>query len=186
MPFELVKPALDYLPGFKAALKRGWAPDNLRPAEDAQEKLEKVRENSKAFVEQLDDPEASGGSVTLPDGSIVPRLPGFNRWMWDGEFCGSTGFRWQPGTNELPPHVLGHIGYSVVPWKRKRGYATSALGLLLVEIRTHGLAYVLLTADPDNVPSQKVILANGGQLVERFQKSAAYGGKEALRFRINL
>jgi predicted acetyltransferase len=31
-----------------------------------------------------------------------------------------------------------------------------------------------------------VILANGGQLVERFKKPAAYGGKEAYRFRIKL
>ena len=44
--------------------------------------------------------------------------------MWDGEFCGSIGFRWQPGTTDLPRHVLGHIGYSVVPWKRRLGYAT--------------------------------------------------------------
>jgi predicted acetyltransferase len=45
--------------------------------------------------------------------------------MWDGEFCGSIGLRWLPGTEELPPHCLGHIGYAVVPWKRRLG-----LGLL--------------------------------------------------------
>ena len=28
--------------------------------------------------------------------------PGYVRWMWDGEFCGSTGFRWQRGTEALP------------------------------------------------------------------------------------
>ena len=55
--------------------------------------------------------------------------------MWDGEFCGSIGFRWQPGTSTLPPYVLGHIGYAVVPWKRGRGYATQALALLLPEAR---------------------------------------------------
>ena len=67
----------------------------------------------------LDDREAKRGPVTLPDGSQVPRLPGYRRWMWDGEFCGSIGFRWQPGTSALPPYVLGHIGYSVVPWKQR-------------------------------------------------------------------
>jgi predicted acetyltransferase len=52
--------------------------------------------------------------VALPDGTMVPRLPGFWRWLWDGEFCGSIQFRWQPGTPDLPPTCLGHIGYSVV------------------------------------------------------------------------
>jgi predicted acetyltransferase len=84
----------------------------------------------------------------------------------------------------LPPYCLGHIGYAVVPWKRNRGYATRALALLLPDTRTEGLAYIELVADADNLPSQRVIERNGGQLIERFRKSAEYGGKESLRFRI--
>jgi len=124
--------------------------------------------------------------VVLPDGSTVARLPGYRQWLWDGDFCGSIGFRWQPGTTELPPLCLGHIGYSVVPWKRRRGYATLALGLFLPEVRKEGLAYVDLTTDDDNVGSQRAITANGGQLIERFRKPSAYGGAEGLRFRIHL
>lgn len=80
--------------------------------------------------------------------------------------------------------MLGHIGYAVVPWKRGRGYATQALGLMLGEARREGLPYVELTTDPDNEASQKVIRANGGLLVERFW--AAPYGKDELRFRISL
>ena len=104
--------------------------------------------------------------------------------MWDGEFCGSIGFRWQPGTTTLPSHVLGHVGYAVVPWKRDRGYATSALGQLLIDVAAEGLEYIDLTTDADNVASQRVIEANRGRLVERFRKPEALGGGEALRFRI--
>ena len=68
-----------------------------------------------AFVASLDDPEARGGPITLPDGSTVKRLPGYRRWMWDDGFCGSMNFRWQPGTSDLPEYVLGHLGYAVVP-----------------------------------------------------------------------
>jgi predicted acetyltransferase len=106
--------------------------------------------------------------------------------MWDGEFSGAIGFRWQPGTSELPAYCLGHIGYSVVPWKRGRGYATRALTLLLPHVRKEGLPYVELTTTDDNHASRKVIELNGGQLVERFHRPAVHGGAESLRFRIML
>lgn len=183
---KLVVPTLEYLESYADALRHGWSADNVRLEAAAREELAKIAENEAAFVASLDDPDAKGGAVTLADGSKDPRLPGYRRWMWDGEFCGSIGFRWQKGTAELPPYVLGHIGYAVVPWKRGKGYATRALALLLDDVRHEGLPYVELTTDPDNLPSQKVILANGGTQIERFTKTDAYGGAEALRWRIAL
>ncbi|MFL5607644.1 MAG: GNAT family N-acetyltransferase [Gemmatimonadaceae bacterium] len=182
---QLVWPALDYLADYKEALARGWSPDNLRP-EAALEELDRIAENPDQFLEEQIDRDARGPAITLPDGRTVPRLPGIHKWMWDGEFCGSIGLRWQPGTAELPPYCLGHIGYSVVPWKRRLGYATQALADILPEARLVGLPYVELTTDASNVGSQRVIEANGGRVVERFTKPASYGGAESLRFRIQL
>jgi predicted acetyltransferase/GNAT superfamily N-acetyltransferase len=186
MTLQLVTPALEFLSEYKAALERGWSPDNVRGDVAAREELQKIAIDPAAFVAALDDPQAKGGPITLPDGSTVPRLPGIRRWMWDGAFCGSIGLRWQPGTSELPAHVLGHIGYAVVPWKRGRGYAKRALALMLIEARRTGLTFVYVTALPDNAASHAVILANGGRLLERFHEHAAYGGHESLRFRIDL
>jgi predicted acetyltransferase len=180
----LAKPSLEHLPSYKSALESGWGPDNLREAEAAREHLAKIAAAPALFVSLQDDPHALAGPVTLPDGSQVARLPGITRWIWDGEFCGSINLRWQEGTSVLPSYVLGHIGFSVVPWKRRLGYATRALALLLPEARAQGLDYVELTTAPDNIGSRKVILANGGTLIERFRKDAAYGGNEGLRFRI--
>lgn len=182
----LVQPSLPYLPGYTAALERGWSPDNVREEAAAREQLAAISRDPIAFLDSLDDPGATGERITLPDGSKVPRLPGFVRWMWDGAFCGSIGFRWQPGTSALPPHVLGHIGFGVVPWKRRLGCATRALALMLQEAARRDLRHVELTADPMNTASHHVIVANGGVLIQRFRKEAAYGGSEALRFRIML
>ena len=183
---ELVWPAHAYLPGYLAALERGWSPDNVRGEVARLDELQRIAADADRFLASLVDRDALGPPLTLPDGSTAQRLPSYRRWMWDGEFCGSIGFRWQPGTEALPPHCLGHIGYAVVPWKRNRGYATSALRQILPEARAEGLAYVEITTDPDNVASQRVIEANGGVLVERFTKPPQFGSRPGLRYRIDL
>lgn len=183
---QLVRPTTEHLPSYIAALERGWSADTEGGAEAAREELAQIRGGAAAFLASMEDREAKGPPVSLPDGTTVPRLPGFVRWIWDGEFCGSIGLRWQPGTTELPSHCLGHIGYSVVPWKRRRGYATLALGLLLPEAKAVGLPYVEITTDPANAASQRVIIANGGVLVEHFTKPPQFGSAPGLRFRITL
>lgn len=183
---ELAWPSIDYLPSYAAALKLGFSPDNVRGEAASREQLGLIGRDAAGFVRSLVDREAKGEPITLADGSTVPRLPGYQKWMWDGEFCGSIGFRWKPGTEVLPPTCLGHIGYSVVPWKRRLGYATAALRLILPDARTEGLRYVEITTDTDNIPSQRVILANGGVLVEEFMKPVELGGTPGLRYRIEL
>jgi predicted acetyltransferase len=181
----LVWPTLERLAGYVAALERGWSPDTLR-AEAAQEELEHIAADHAAFIAEQVDREGAGPPVTLPDGTKAARLPGYRRWIWDGEFCGVIGLRWKPGTEDLPPYVLGHIGFSVVPWKRGRGDATRALALLLADAAQEGLRHVELTTKLENVASQRVIAANGGRLVERFTTPGEYGEREALRYRIDL
>lgn len=183
---RLVVPAMDYLDGYVAALRSGWSPDNVRGKAAADEQLAAIGTDPQTFLAALDDPDALGPPIKLPDGNVVKRLPGIHRWIWDGEFCGVIGFRWQKGTSDLPSEVLGHIGFSVVPWKRRQRHATGALAQMLDEARRRGLQWVELTTDPDNLGSQKVIMANGAAPPVTFRKAAAYGGLEALRFRIDL
>ena len=183
---KIVIPSMEHLPGHIAALETGWSPDNVRGAVAAREALAQIAPDPAGFVARQIDREAKGGPVVLPDGSSVPRLPGLVMWLWDGEFCGIIGLRWQRGTEALPPHCLGHIGYAVVPWKRRHGYATSALRQMLPLARVEGLRHVELTTDPDNTGSRRVIEANGGLLFEHFTKPAQYGGTPGLRYRIPL
>ncbi len=64
--------------------------------------------------------------------------------------------------------VGGHIGYSVVPSQRRKGYATEMLRLSLKKAKQLGFKKVLVTCDEDNIPSRKVIEHNDGILENRF------------------
>lgn len=58
----------------------------------------------------------------------------------------------------------GHIGYSVRPRCRRRGYGSLVLRLTLQEAAKLGVARALVTCGRDNIGSARVIRANGGVL----------------------
>ena len=64
--------------------------------------------------------------------------------------------------NEHLAEFGGHIGYSVRPDERRKGYATQMLALALQEARRRGLPRVMLTCDEDNEASRRTIERNGG------------------------
>lgn len=154
---EAPNPAM--LPGYAAALRTGWSPNNVRDVSG--EQLAAIEADAAAFLAgTVWTPDSV---VALGDGTTRPRLPDRQFWIVDGEFCGSINLRYLPGTTDLPPHVLGHVGYAVVPWKRRMGVATQALRLVLPVARSVGLPRVMVTTAPDNLVSQRVIAAAGGQ-----------------------
>ena len=180
---QLVPPAPQHLPAYIDALQRGWAPTRTRPDDFIALELARIAADATAFLASLEDVEAQGEPVELPDGSVAPRVPWLQRWLWDGDFCGVISLRWSRD-GPLPPHVLGHVGYAVVPWKRGRRLATSALRQMLPEAWSRGLAHVDVVTEPDNMPSQRTALGAGATLAERLRKPEAFGGGEALRYRI--
>ena len=96
---ELVQATRAHLRGYVAALRSGWSADNVRGAAAAEEELTRIEADPDAFLASLYDPDARGPPITMPDGSMVRRIPGYRKWMWDGEFCGSIGLRF--GGNEV-------------------------------------------------------------------------------------
>ncbi|CAI9391201.1 MULTISPECIES: GNAT family N-acetyltransferase [Bacillaceae] len=69
--------------------------------------------------------------------------------------------------HRLTPELLmesGHIGYSIHPDERRKGYATEQLRLSLLEARKLGLNKVLVTCDKENIASAKTIQKVGGVL----------------------
>lgn len=68
--------------------------------------------------------------------------------------------------NDFLSKYGGHIGYSVRPSERKKGYATNMLKLALDHSKTIGLSKVMLGCFSDNIPSKKTIEKCGGILTE--------------------
>lgn len=56
----------------------------------------------------------------------------------------------------------GHIGYSVRPCERNKGFGTQMLSELLPKCKEHGLSKVLITCLASNIASQEIIRKNQG------------------------
>ena len=84
----------------------------------------------------------------------------------DDEIVGMTSIRHT--LNDALRFDGGHIGYSVRPSQRRRGYATQILALALEKCYELNITSVLVTCLKSNVGSAKTIINNGGILDSEF------------------
>ena len=80
----------------------------------------------------------------------------------ESKIVGMLNFR--KNSNEFLLQSAGHIGYSVAPSERRKGYATKMLQLATQEAPKYGLTKVLITCTDHNLGSIGVIENNGGIL----------------------
>jgi predicted acetyltransferase len=64
--------------------------------------------------------------------------------------------------NEYLSKFGGHIGYSIRPSERRKGYAKEMLKSALPFCREINLKKILITCNDNNIASEKTILSNGG------------------------
>jgi len=83
--------------------------------------------------------------------------------------------------NDFLLNFAGHIGYSIRPNERKKGYGTIGLKLALDESKKLGIKKVLLTCNVKNIGSNKVIENCGGILENIVMKD----NEELKRYWIN-
>ena len=80
----------------------------------------------------------------------------------DNKIVGTINVRWD--LNEAMLQFGGHIGYSIRPSERRKGYNKINLYMGLKEASKVGLGQVMLTCQTSNIGSNKSILAFGGIL----------------------
>ncbi len=117
----------------------------LRKCETAQEWID--------FNERMENPE------TVPS-HFVPATQYVYLRKSDNRIVGMIQLRHE--LNEYLKNYGGHIGYSVRPSERRKGYAGKMLAEFLPVCRRMGLGRVLVTCMTGNDASRRVIIKNGG------------------------
>jgi predicted acetyltransferase len=155
---ELVAPSLRHARSYIAALREGFR----RGAQErlSERRISQIEADFAAYIEAVTD---QTGSVRLPTGAIVSKVPFSVFWLVEGaEFIGETQIRHQ--LNDYLIMEGGHVGYGIRPGRQDQGYGKLILALALEECRRLGLRRVLVTCLQDNVASARIIEANGGTL----------------------
>lgn len=72
--------------------------------------------------------------------------------------------------------ITGHVGYSVRPSERRKGYATRMLAKAKDYLSVFGFEEIIVSCLPDNEGSRRTILANGGEYINtvRFEADDVY------------
>ena len=140
---EYIKEFYDYNSNINGT---GWLDSDLESGKTYEEWMENT-------LNMRDDEYASSKG-------LVPGYTWFLIREEDNRIIGMINFRVK--LNDFLRNHGGHIGYSIRPTERRKGYNKINLYLCLLEAQKMGLDKVLLTCADSNEGSRKTILALGG------------------------
>lgn len=169
---ELIKPSEKYKESFLTAAEE-LRNDKTRKYET---EAQVTKETFEIYLKTLDD---YSKGVNLPKDYV----PSSEFWLVDhGDYIGRVSIRHR--LNETLEKFGGHIGYTIRPSKRGKGYGNKILELGLEKAKEIGLENVLLTCDVSNTPSVKIIEKNGGKFKDKLEQPD--GKPEKLRYWIRI
>jgi predicted acetyltransferase len=135
--------------------------NRYEPEIDGIDRFEGIRElaNIKDFKEWILKIGRNRHKENIPS-HLVPSTLYLAKQKSDGNIVGAIILRHCLNDNLLK--YGGHIGYSIRPTERKKGYGSEMLKLALAEYKSMEIEKVLVTCKKENLSSSKVILNNGG------------------------
>jgi len=156
-PLRLVRPGIKYARSFCE-----MAEEFQRAGETRYESvLPLLREDFPAYLRLLAEYE---NPRTVSPG----RVPQSEFWLVDRESQKVLGnIRLRHALNPRLEQIGGHIGYTIRPSERRKGYGTRMLAMLLDRLKKAGWDRVLITCNSDNLGSARIIEANGGCLEDQ-------------------
>jgi predicted acetyltransferase len=155
---HLEAPNTVYASSYVEALREGFVRGTMPPA--SPERVADIERDFGRFLVELTD---QSGSVVLPGGRVVPKVPFDLFWLVDEDgFIGEISLRHH--LNDWLLQSGGNIGYGVRPSRRRQGLGRLMLALAIAQARARGMNRLLLTAHEPNTGSRRIIEANGGVL----------------------
>lgn len=116
--------------------------------------------NEEKFEDWFEQVKSSEDRKLLPEG-FVPYTQFIGVRKTDNKVVAMANVRHE--LNEWLIEVGGHVGYSVHPEERQKGYAKYMLAESLKFLKTINVTRALVTCDEDNIGSKRTILSQGGQ-----------------------
>jgi predicted acetyltransferase len=117
MAVRLVAPALRYRQSFVEALREGFRRGSQPMADEA--RIGEIERDFPGYLREITDP---SGTIKLPDGEVVPKVPFSIRWLVEGdEFIGEASIRHE--LNDWLTQSGGHT--ATASGRRVSGRATA-------------------------------------------------------------
>lgn len=123
--------------------------------------LQRYLDNYDGWLEKLEE-----DRTRIPNEEKVPAETYFLVRENDNKIVGMINIRLT--LNENLKKFGGHIGYSIRPTERKKGYNKVNLYLGLLCCKEHGISEVLMDCDKSNLGSAKTMQALGGKLIKEY------------------
>ncbi len=160
---ELIEPDNRVAASFRAAMADFRAEGRGGPEDDSA-----LAHDLRDFGSTWDTDEGFAAFVADLGARGDESIPHPHGWIWTTSFWWVDGSRYLGSIrvrHRLIPRLLeagGLIGYDIAPAHRRQGHGTAMLRATLPFVRTLGFDRALITCDPENVGSRKVMENNGG------------------------
>ncbi len=151
---KLALPSIEYQTSFREAL---WEFKKEEKKQEIENELVKLFESAGRFEEFVETLRGRAEGKFLPEGYV----PNSFFWLVEGEkFIGWLDIRHR--LNDHLREIGGHIGYTIRPSERGKGYGNKILELALPKARELGITKIRITCSADNIASARIIEKNGG------------------------